>query len=156
MAESGNQQERSVELAFIAGLAVADGCFYLSVENPRKQKLVCPGFRLAMNDHESIEIAAAMLNELGLPFYISHTRNQKVIDVKGLKRIVRFTEALLPYLTGTKKRSAEIVLEYAAERGSKSPKEPYGEIEISCVERIRLNNSAKKGKTTNSPDILRD
>lgn len=154
--ESGNQQERSIELAFIAGLAVADGCFYLSVENPRRQKLINPGFRLAMNDHESIEIAVSMLQTQGLPAYVTTSRKGKVISVKGMKRTKRFTEALLPYLTGDKRRSAELVLEYIKIRGSKSPKEPYGEDEISCVERIRLNNSAKKGKTTNSVDILRD
>jgi len=138
-----NQQERPLGLEYVGGLAVGEGCFYLALSRIKnKRPRIVPGFRLIMNDHESIDAAAGILREHGLPVYITGVRRDggKGIHASGFLRVERYAKALLPFLTGKKKQAAELVLEFIEDRKRSTRNAPYTEWQIACVERLRQTN----------------
>jgi hypothetical protein len=158
--ESGNQQGRPLGLEFVAGIAVGEGCFYISVSKVKSTKnkngmVVTPGFRLFMDDWETIDIAAEILASNGLPVYVNSNRRGKGIHVTGLRRMSRYTETLIPFLTGQKLRAAILIQRFCASRLAKNQREPYGEDELAIIEAVRANN-AIKGKARNPIGTLRD
>lgn len=148
--ESDNQQGRTVGLDFLAGLIVGEGCFYLGVVRSKGDKLrITPGFRLVMNDHETMDIAIRSLQALGLPLYINERKDGgKVCGVNGLKRTLKYCQTLIPYMTGTKQRAAVIVLTYCLSRLSDTKGSQHSETQIDLVRKLRETNGQRNGKKT--------
>ncbi len=144
----GNQQERTVGPEFLAGLIVGEGSFCIGIHRRRHDKLsATPIFRLGMNDVETVELAARSLQALDLPVYISkHKSNGMVIDVRGLKRLERYCLMFIPYLTGTKREAARVVLTFCLSRLSKPTNEPINEEEKDLIRLLRTINGNKNGK----------
>jgi hypothetical protein len=152
----GNQQE-TLGLEFVAGVAVADGCFGIYLRQIRKGYwLAEPRFIVGMKDAETMAVVADILRRHDLPIYIRETGKGVVeIRVIGIKRCKRLTEKLLPYLTGQKRRAGEAVDEYVTLRLSKPHKAPLGAEELAIIARIREING-NRGQVRLPLEILRD
>jgi hypothetical protein len=152
----GNQQETHT-LEFVAGVAVADGCFGIYLRQIRKGYwLAEPRFLISMKDAETMNVVAETMKANDLPVYIRETSKGLIeIKVVGLKRCKRATEALLPYLTGQKRRAADIVLRYCNTRLSKPHKAPLGQEEFALIAEARANNG-NRAQTRLPVEILRD
>jgi hypothetical protein len=152
----GNQQERlTVDTSsYLGGLVTGEGCFCFSVQNLRHGKLrITPIFAMFMSDRVTIDHAAEALAELGLPVYRQERpkatgRGQCGININGLRRVKKYCDTLLPFLTGQKREAATIVLEFIESRLSKPTHLPYSEEEIELVRRLRLVNGNTRGKKT--------
>lgn len=153
----GNQQERTPSLDFVAGLVVGEGCFYLAVMKTRTPKAnrkntgagyrITPGFRLFMNDRQSIELAAETLRNHDLPVYLSERKDGSLgIVALGHKRVERYVTILLPLLTGTKKVAAEKVGEFIRSRSTLQVGANYTEEQLQIVRDLRLINGNRNGK----------
>ena len=154
----GNQQERSTELAFVAGLIVGEGCFSICVRSPVRTTRwsIIPIFSMSMRDHATMHYVAEILRDHGLPFHMSLKKNGTLeITAHGIKRTKRYTDTFIPYLTGHKKACARVVAEYIDSRLSKSYKSPPSSEEIGLIEQLRSMNGLP-GKRVNSLDFLRD
>jgi hypothetical protein len=105
-----------------------------------------------MSDRDTVDFTAAALRELGLPVYRGERpkagRGQCGVQVTGLKRVGRYCEILLPYLTGQKRAAAELVNEFILSRQSKPKGSPYSDDEIALVQRSREVNGNTRGKKT--------
>jgi hypothetical protein len=144
-----NQQGRTVSLDFIAGLVVGEGSFCLAVNNLKHGKVnIKPGFVMQMNDGETMEIVYHSLREHGVGAYFHHRPNRGcwTVQVHGIKRVESLTKALMPWLTGTKKRSAELVLEFCQSRHETPRNYPYTDEQIDIVRRLREVNGIPNRK----------
>jgi len=154
----GNQQERpNVGLAWAAGLAVGEGCFTIQVMQHRHNRLSFrPMFVLSMNDKTAVEHLAQIFKDNDLPCYLNERSNRKTVEFRviGYKRTARVIAALLPYLTGDKRRAAEIVGRFCESRLAKAPKSPPTMHEIDLIRQIREHNGFRNHKITLG--ILRD
>ncbi len=153
-----NQQERTAELHFIAGLATGEGCFFLAVnkvrgrggkerENASAGYRITPGFRLFMKDHETIHYAADVLRSHGLPVYLYNRKDGMLgLHAMGMKRTKRYVDTLLPFLTGKKKSAAEIVGKFIESREAKPNGSNYDETELELVTELRAVNGNTNGR----------
>ena len=152
-----NQQERSAALHYIGGLVTGEGCFTILVQTKRHDIAICrPIFSITMNDIETMEGLAEKLKTLDLPVHVSTpTRGGLQIRVAGYKRLKRYTDLLIPYLTGDKKKAAIAVNGFVSSRLDKYPKAPITEDEIQYIADL----DKVLGKGTNrrrAAEILRD
>jgi len=164
-----NQQKRSVlSLDFLAGLIVGEGTFNLILvrhhdkRDDRDYVAIKPNFKLKMNDLETMELVAATFEHHGLAYYrldIPGSGNIKTavsFEARGLKRVSRVADLILPYLTGAKREAAQLVADYCAKRfSSKWAWEGYDEEDVATIERLREVNGIA-GASRLSLDILRD
>ena len=152
-----NQQERLVSLEYIAGLITGEGCFYLAIQQRRnKSPRVIPGFRIFMNDQETILAASRTLEAHNLPVYLYERKDGGLgIHATGFKRAKRYTETFIPLLTGNKKCAAEIVDSFIDSRMSKNRMEKFSSDELALIESLRRTNGNKNGRKTPT-SILRD
>jgi hypothetical protein len=152
----GNPQER-LEMEstkwFLGGLITGEGCFCFSVQHvkARKGKLrITPIFSMFMSDEQTIRLAAAALDGMGLPVYMQERpkagRGQIGIHIGGIKRVGRYCEELIPYLTGQKKEAAKIVHQFILSRGAQDKQAPYSDLELDLVRKLRDVNGNTKGK----------
>lgn len=165
--ELDNQQERPVGLEYVAGLITGEGCFYLAVQrikgrgaDPRANRSrgfrITPGFRLFMQDKETIEVIAATCKNHGLPVYIYERinkngtgRSEYGIHATGLKRAHRYTQAFIPLLTGQKKRAAVVLQRFIESRLAGSLKDGYTDEQVALVEELRsVNGNPKLPRTS--------
>lgn len=139
-----NQQERQVDLAFVAGLTTGEGCFSLTVQAGKR---ITPVFCLFMNDHDSIRMASSKMNSLGLRhrLYLRKDKNYLGIQVNGGVAVGYIARTLAPHLGGTKKRAAEIMAEYTRSRQERERGSAYTDHEWGLVYQLREVNGRKKG-----------
>lgn len=144
-----NQQGRIVGLDYIAGLAVGEGSFVLAVNNLRRGKVIIrPAFVMQMNDGETMRIVYDSLRAHGIGAHMSHRPNRGcwVIQTHGMKRTEALATALMPHLTGTKRKAAELVLEFCDSRRESPRNYPYTENDIDIVRRLREVNGIPNRK----------
>ncbi len=149
-----------MKLAFLAGLFVGEGCFTLSIfrrDGRKKTNLrIKPLFSVSMRDEESMEHTARIMTELGLPHYVYRTKIRFEIKVEGLQRMARFLPEIIPLLTGTKKKSAEVVQEFVVRRLQHQTNAVYDEADIDLVDRVRKLNFGNGKYKAVRMSILRD
>lgn len=152
----GDQQE-TLGLEFVAGVAVADGCFGIYLRQIRKGYwLAEPRFVVSMKDAETMAVVAETMKRNGLPVYVRETSKGLIeIKVVGLRRCKRVAEALMPYLTGQKRRAADVVLRYCNLRLEKPHKAPLQAEEFALIAEARANNG-NRGQARLPVGILRD
>ena len=115
---------------FIAGLAVGEGCFYITVRKQKTRKgerclSLKPGFFLGMYDPETIDLVSETLKTYDMPHVVwAGERGYKRISVEGLKRTNKFLPWIVPHLTGAKKLAAEHLATYVEYRLSLPHKSP--------------------------------
>lgn len=149
----GNQQERTLGLAFIGGLVTGEGSFCLTVRRRKERHgglTISPVFALFMSDFETIDFLSEALRGLGLPVYVQERpkagRGQIGIHISGLRRVRRYCQLLIPFLTGQKLQAAELTLAFIESRLAKDKGVPYSDDELDIVRRLREVNGNTNGK----------
>jgi hypothetical protein len=137
--------------SYLGGLITGEGCFCFSVTRRRRRLYISPIFAMFMTDRDTVDFAADSLEKLGLPVYRQERpratgRGQCGINIGGLKRCKRYCETLIPYLTGQKRRAAELVLEFIVSREGKIKGAPYSESELDLVRNLREVNGNTRGR----------
>jgi hypothetical protein len=137
--------------SYLGGLVTGEGCFCFAVQTIRGNKLrITPIFAMFMNDRDTIDAAAEGFTELGLPVYRQERPKagigQHGISINGLKRNRRICETLIPYLTGQKRKAAELMLAFINSRESQTKGAPYTEAELDIVRELRGVNGNTKGR----------
>lgn len=156
--EMGNQQERPMSLEALGGLITGEGSFLIGASQSQGYKRLTPIFQLKMNDRDTMESAIAGLRAAGLPTNVTMGAYPQYPDsppwmrvrAQGIKRLKSYCETLLPYLFGSKKRAAEIVMEFCESRilDDRPVKKgrPYNSREIDLVRQLRAINGVKNGR----------
>lgn len=156
-----DQQGKTLGLEYVAGLYCGEGTFCLGVHRIKERKgsiRIIPIVDIFMNDEETIMCMAEILKREGLPVYIQ--RREKATCLKthvgvhaaGIKRSLRYCDALIPYLTGTKKKSAVLMKEFCESRlatprtGLPRGSKPYSDRELKIVRELRDTNGNPNGK----------
>ena len=149
-----NQQERSISnRSWLAGIIEGEGSFML-IKN-----LTFPGRHIAYRPHISVTNSNAVLiqeyrralAEEGLPYYIDkprlvgpyNKRPQVHVVIKGIKRVKRAIDLLLPYFRG-RIGEAQILLEFCRYRLSVPHVQPHGEHEEQFVETLRYSREGNR------------
>lgn len=149
---------------FLAGLIVGEGTFCLSMARSCRKNgkrsyysyRVEPTFRLPMDDHETIEIAAQILRDNGVKvgkLYKVNGRKALTIAFGGGIQVKKIIEIIFPYLTGTKKEAAAIVYEFILSREKSRLARynaPYTEYQISLIEKLRMTNGNQNRPRTST------
>lgn len=153
-----DQQGKTLGLEYVAGLICGEGTFCLGVHRIKARKgslRIIPIFEIFMCDEQTILQAAEILRNHDLPVYLQRrdkaTRKLHVgIHAAGIKRVKRYCDTFIPYLTGTKKEAAILVLEFCEIRLStplRGPvKIPYTDRELQIVRELREVNGNPNGK----------
>ena len=145
----------TLSLEFIAGLITGEGSFCIAVNRRRHDKTrIYPIFSMFMSDRVTIELVAESLKAHGLPVYVMErpkaARDQVGIHINGMKRSRRYCETFIPYLTGQKKRAAELVLEFINDRENDRAVQgrtvPYSERQKEIVTELRSVNGNTNGR----------
>lgn len=155
----GNQQERSLPLAWFGGLATGEGSFGFTVHKLRHDRTkITPLFSLGMKDEASVDLAQQVLIAHGLPVYRAARRANAMhyINVSGYKRLKKYCEALIPYLGGQKREAAETVLAFVNSRLSKPRYEPYTREEVELVLKSRRINGNRSSARNDPMDALKN
>ena len=138
-----------MDKSFIGGLVTGEGSFLLAVHKQRADKIrIKPAFYMQMDDGATMQAVGQYLKDEGHGIYMHHRpeRGCWTIQVNGYQRVKRFTEDISPYLTGTKKKAAEIVMEFIDSRLSKPQHLPYEESEKDLVRKLRSVNGNRNGR----------
>jgi hypothetical protein len=72
--------------------------------------------------------------------------NQYGISINGMKRNRRICETLIPYLTGQKRKAAELMLAFIDSREAQTKGAPYTEAELDMVRAMRDVNGNTRGR----------
>lgn len=138
---------------FLAGLITGEGSFCFGVMKRRGKDgyRITPIFAMFMSDRDTIEYAADLLRNLGLPVHIQERPKAGVgqigIHINGFKRVKRYCEELGPHLTGQKFRAALLVGQFIESREKHpSHNHPYTEHELDLVRMSRANNGNTRGR----------
>lgn len=135
--------------SYLGGLYTGEGHFGLTVRRTKSGLQVNPTAVISMADKVTIDTAAGIFRDLGIAHYqalkeakrYGSKKQQYAIQVTGHKRVRRLCEMLIPYLTGDKKRSAELVLAFIVSRldrpRGQGVKAPYTDYEIDLVNQLR-------------------
>jgi hypothetical protein len=163
--DADNRQERPLSREYVAGLIVGEGCFTIVVSR-RAERLkhkhnfvMKPMFAMSMKDIETMNLVCHALDSWGLSYLREDLTAKSMVRVSayGIKRVSRIIECFLPYLTGTKRLAAEVVMEFMRLRLSKPQASPYGEEEFALANRLRteINAGAGVGKRLVSSETTR-
>jgi len=153
-----NQQERLVNLAWLAGFFEGEGWIGFHTTSNR----ITPGISLINTDFVLIERVSNILKSLNVGFYIQTRKGgcdenpahktAKVIEIAGFKRVRSLLTYLLPFLFGRKQQVASLLLEYVERRLALPSKPKATSHDWEYVHRIRALN--KKGIQV-SPETIR-
>lgn len=152
-----NQQERPRGLEFAAGVAVGEGCFTIGIRRGKGGGFhFAPAFVLSMNDLATVEELVRIFKAHGLPAYVSMRSNRKSMEIRasGYRRTLAYTTALLPYLTGDKKKAAQLVHSFIESRLSRAPKAAPTEEELDLLGELREHLGSRSHKVPLG--VLRD
>jgi len=144
-----NQQGRTVGPDFIAGLVVGEGSFLLAAHKVRGGKLrIKPQFYMQMNDGETMQIVYRSLKEAGIGAHLHHRPNRGcwTLQVAGFQRMRSLINYLGPWLTGQKKKAADVVYLYIKGRLDLPPSAPYTDEDVEFVKELRAINGNQRGR----------
>lgn len=140
---------------FVAGLAVGEGYFGISVrkyrESARHGISMLPAFSIGMNDVDTIEDVSDYLKSVEMPHWVFRHKEKRYaqINVHGLRRLDKVLPWLMPYLTGDKKKCADNLYAYVTRRLSLPHQSPITEDDLDFVRVARrLNGGQGAGRTT--------
>lgn len=127
----GNQQGKDIEqdAAWLGGFIDGEGSFMVTVTTHRGKwgRYLTPAFKLANTDIPTLNVVQAILDALEVAYHVEwrtptvpRRRRSWMIVVKGMKRTLKFAQALLPYLR-TKRSQCEDMIEFCHSRLAQSP-----------------------------------
>uniref|UniRef100_A0A6H1ZYV8 Homing endonuclease n=1 Tax=viral metagenome TaxID=1070528 RepID=A0A6H1ZYV8_9ZZZZ len=171
-----NQQERLeeqplvIDLSWLAGVWESDGSFSLRSNNCRMKKKTyiqhAPLLQFVNTDPDIMLAVINILRRIQVGYYELWRLNEfnggkklkGELRISGIKRNQRLLTYLIPYLKGTKKKRAEVILEYCNERLSKPKYAKYGEQEFEIINKWQatqneIKNIFLKSSETNTPNI---
>lgn len=124
----GNQPERLLEIAWLAGIMNGEGCINVYVQTKRQRAgnykgQFIPRVTIVNTDKEIIEKCYEIFRKNDVGAYIQRqTRKLKmrkdilVLNITGWKRVLHYCELLLPFLVGEKEKAAKIMVNWAKHR----------------------------------------
>lgn len=144
------QNERTVRLARLAMLIECEGTIGIGMTPPTKTRnrpALCPAVSVANTAKEIIDEASDTLTGEGIEFGVRPRRYQSRVGTKlrydvtlhGFNRVRAILTAILPFLR-SKKRQAEIVLEFIESRSNADLKAAYSDREWRLTTDVRLLN----------------
>lgn len=141
-----NQQERLVQLSYLAGIIDGEGWVGVS-KITRKDVcagfILCPTLSIHMVGKDAIEHISAVFAAAGLPSYFVHRRDSSQFYITGYKRMTVILEAITPFLH-IKKRQAELITELCRLRKLRSGRSSPTDEEMEIREAIcQLNMKGK-------------
>ena len=158
MNDTDNQQERLMDLTWLAGIWEGEGNISLVMGSGNR---IMPRASVVNTDFVLIEEIASALKRLNIGFYIQSrkgggTNNPKhsdckVITIAGVKRVNNFAKTLGPHMRGAKRNIAEKVVEYTEYRLGLPRNAQYTSKDLETVQTVRALN--KKGPSESSETI---
>lgn len=158
MDETNNQQERLLDLVWLAGLFEGEGNISL-VQGSGKR--IMPRAGLINTDFVLIEEMSRIMTENGIGHYIQARINgcannpnhatAKVLQICGLERVTKFCDLMIPLFKGHKKEVLQVVNDYCKYRLSQPKNSPYTGLEFKWVEKARFLN--RKGPKESSETL---
>lgn len=152
--DTTNQQERLLDLAWLAGFVEGEGCFTVAINGQR----ITPRIYIINTDLALIDRVSTIFKRENIGFYrqtrkggcggSSRWKTAYTVEIAGMKRVRHAILELLPYLFGNKKRVAETLLAYIERRLSLPNKPKATREDWEYVERIRTLN--RKGPKESS------
>lgn len=131
--EMDNQQVTQVELAWLAGFIDGDGCLAIYKQNDRKTRRIDNTFYVSLSitncEEELILKSRDIIRKLGVNTYIRSSNRKGVkrdvyeLKTKRMVSLSRVLPSLIPYLTGSKKKRAELVVEFCESRINQKPED---------------------------------
>lgn len=153
--ETTNQQERQLELAWLAGIWEGEGTFVLFYGSKNR---ITPRASVINTDFVLIDGIISLLKRNNIAHYVQTRRggcdgdprhkDAKVIVISGYKRIENFIKLILPHFRGKKRAVAEYVLGFVSRRLFLGPRARYTDADFEAVEAVRALN--KKGPIESS------
>jgi hypothetical protein len=158
MNDTDNQQERLLDLVWLAGLFEGEGNISL-VQGSGKR--IMPRAGLINTDFALIEEMSRIMKANGIGHYIQERKNgcannpkhatAKVLLICGLERVVKFCNIMTPLFRGHKKQVLETVKSYCEYRLNQPKNSPYTGLEFEWVNKVRLMN--RKGPKESSETL---
>ena len=157
MNDTINQQERLLDLAWLAGLWEGEGCFSLFRGSHNR---IYAAASLVNTDYKLIEEIHAALDRLNIGHYIHERRSSvknskhkdsKTIYIVGFKRTEKFLNILLPLMRGKKRKVIQVIQKFIERRLSVPQKERYASMDFEYINQVRALN--KKGTEVSSETI---
>ena len=158
MIDTNNQQERLLNLSWLAGMWEGEG--NISLVKASKGRIM-PRATIINTDFVLIETCGQILKENNVGHYFQTRINgcannpkhktAKVLVVAGMKRVQTLLNTLRPFLRGHKREVAKLVIEYIDQRLTVGKYTPYSSIDLAFVEKVRTLN--KKGPEESSETI---
>jgi len=127
---------RKERLAILAGIIMGEGCVSARIDNTAKNgRQMDLKVKVVNTDMEIIRQVSEILveNKIGFYYALNGNKNPALeIAVSGYGRIQRLLSLVLPYLRGSKREQAELMLQLIARRQSehKLPMEDGETIEL--------------------------
>jgi hypothetical protein len=155
--DTGNQQERLLDIAWLAGLWEGEGNF--SVFRGSGNRIYAAA-SLPNTDFDLIEAIHLALQRLGVGHYINTRKlsqknakhaDSKVVYVVGFKRVRALLDNIQAALRGRKREVAAVVRTYVERRLSLPKNAPYSAADIKTLEVVRSLN--RKGPKESSETI---
>jgi len=123
---------KDTDLAWLAGFWDGEGSITLFGHQERNgSKKIKPIVSVVNTDIGMINKVRKILEELGCSFHLSERGARKsahstayILQTANMSHIIKFLEAVLPYLTGEKKERGEILYDYCSRRASKLERLP--------------------------------
>lgn len=147
---------------FVAGLAVGEGYFGISVRKHRSTYrhgiTMLPAFSIGMNDVDTIEEVSNYLKSVEMPHWVFRHKQKRYaqINIHGLRRLNKVLPWLMPYLIGDKKKCADNLYAYVAYRLALPHQAPVTERDLDFVRVARsLNGGQGAGRTVDIDSLSR-
>jgi hypothetical protein len=130
-----NQQETAIAMGYIAGILDGEGSICLSVcertQGRSRTLRVTPKVILTNTDMGIIEQCVTCLELLGVSKHIRHARTNNstfvnatkevhYIEIFGNSRVKALLEQIAPFLGGTKRERAELIMRFVSRRIAKA------------------------------------
>jgi hypothetical protein len=158
MNDTVNQQERLLNLAWLAGILEGEGNFSLVYGSGKR---IMPRIGIINTDYVLIDTCCGILSENEIGHYVQERvggcagnpkhANAKNITIAGLQRVKKCLSILLPLLRAKKHGIAKLILEYIETRLARPKNAPYTPKDVEYVNRIRTLN--QKGSIKSSETI---
>jgi hypothetical protein len=159
-----NQQER-VDLAWLAGSWEADGSFSLhDMKWKKDRRQISPAMTFVNTDKQYVDHIRLVLASLGIGYHVCMREQLGFgskpiyqLQLQGMKRCGKILPLLIPMMRGSKKKKAEVMLEFINYRLSTPRDWKYGAVEDKLLDRFSQLSSETicRGPEVSGQDIVR-
>lgn len=140
--QTGNQQERPEDLAYLAGFIDADGCLSVYTKKHYKKIGFVPRVQITNTNEKGIYWIRDLLDKCNIPYYVYVRRHKNPkhsntydIMISGFKRCMKIVPKIIPYMH-LKKDRASAMIKLCESRLKSGRHTPYSEHEINLCKLI--------------------